>query len=93
MGTTGNTMTGSMGRPREHEPDKKTVRGRFGLHLRALMESRGWNHDVLSERCGLSRTTIYNYTSGQRSPSIDELASIARAFGLKSWGELDPANE
>lgn len=79
-----------MGRPREREPDETTAQGQFALHLRKLMEKRGCNHDELAKRSGLSRATIYNYTSGLRSPSITELDVIAKALGFKSWGDLAP---
>jgi DNA-binding phage protein len=86
----GTKMPSSMGRPRQHEPNAKTPEGQFALHLRALMTGRSWNHDELAKKSGLSRATIYNYTSGQHAPSITELQAIAKAFGFKSWGELDP---
>lgn len=86
----GTTMQSSMGRPREHEPDAKTPEGQFALHLRELLKHREWNHDELAKRSGLSRATLYHYTAGKRSPSITELAAIAKAFGFRSWGELAP---
>lgn len=83
-------MNRLMGRPREIEPDASTPEGQFALHLRALLKHREWNHDELAERTGISRATLYHYTAGKRSPSIPELASIAKAFGFRSWGELAP---
>lgn len=80
----------TMGRPREIEPDASTPKGQFALHLRELLKHREWNHDELAKRSGLSRATIYNYTSGKHPPTIIELAAIAKAFGFRSWGELAP---
>lgn len=83
-------MGGSMGRPQVRKPDKKTVEGQFAIHLSSLMAAKDVSHDDLAERSGLSRATIYNYTTGTRAPSITELAVIAKALGFKSWGELAP---
>lgn len=54
------------------EIDTSTYQGRFAVRLRALREKRKMTVDELSEKCGISRSTLFNWESATSKPLIDE---------------------
>lgn len=56
-------------------------RSTVGQRIEALRLDRGWTHFDLSMRSGVREQNIRLWEKG-RSPSIDGLAAIARAFGV-----------
>ena len=54
----------------------------FATNLRAERLRLGIAHDVLGGRAGLKRDAVRRYESGERVPSIDRAAKLARALGV-----------
>jgi len=60
--------------PRQRkEVDTSTYEGRFALRLKMLREKTGMTVDQLADASGISRTTLYNWESGLRTPLIDDV--------------------
>ncbi len=55
---------------------------RVGLELRRVREERGLTVDELAQKSGVSVTTIRVAERGQRPPSDDTVARLARPLGL-----------
>ena len=60
--------------------DLDEVTGRVGARLKELRNRRGLRLADLSERTGISVTILSRLESGLRSPSLDILLKIARAY-------------
>jgi transcriptional regulator with XRE-family HTH domain len=58
------------------------VSERVGLELRRIREEKGLTVEKLAERSGVSVTTIRVAERGQRAPSDDTVARLARPLGL-----------
>jgi transcriptional regulator with XRE-family HTH domain len=58
------------------------VSERVGPELRRLREERGLSVEELAEKSGVSVTTIRVSERGQRAPSDDTVARLARPLGL-----------
>jgi transcriptional regulator with XRE-family HTH domain len=46
--------------------------------------------EALEETCGVSRSNIYRYLSGEVSPTLEKLDRIAKAYDLMVWQLLTP---
>ena len=64
------------------EPDLTTYSGRFAARIRALRDKTGMSADEFAETHGFARATWYNWESGIRTPALEELPKIAKAFGI-----------
>lgn len=78
-------------RSRKYESDQgvagtgkgATARQRlFGGRVRARREELGLTQEALAYRAGINRTYIGSLESGQRNPSLDTIARLARALGI-----------
>ena len=58
------------------------MRDRVGLELQRLREERGLTVEELSQKSGVSVTTIRVAERGPREPSDDTVAKLARPLGL-----------
>lgn len=83
----------TMNRPRAKEPDKNTATGQFSLYLAHLLERRNMSADDIARESGLSRTTIFNWLRGDRSPSIDQLEALAVGFKFNDWRKVLPTEK
>ncbi len=52
-------------------------------NIMMLLEERGIQQKELCEAIGITRTSLYNYTSGISLPKPENLYSIARFFNVK----------
>jgi transcriptional regulator with XRE-family HTH domain len=43
----------------------------------------GLSGKALAKKCGLSKSAMYRYENGIRSPTINQLEKIAKALGVK----------
>jgi transcriptional regulator with XRE-family HTH domain len=64
------------------EVDTSTYSGRFAVRLRMLRDKTGMSADEFAEKHGFARTTFYSWESGIRTPPLEELPQIAKAFGI-----------
>ncbi len=55
----------------------------LGNRIQQLRTDERLTQEALAERAGLTRTTIADIERGTANPSLEALASIAEAFGLK----------
>jgi transcriptional regulator with XRE-family HTH domain len=67
----------------------KSVRDTFGERVRALRRERGWSQEELARRTGRHWTYIGGVERGERNPTLEVVADIAKAFGV-SIGDLFP---
>lgn len=68
------------------------VRKRFGTVLRDYRRAQGYSQEAFAEACGLHRTYVGAIERGKRNVSIDNVARIADALGLKI-ADLFPKSE
>lgn len=54
----------------------------FGTRLSILRNERGLSQEEFGGKIGLSRNSIYNYETGKRTPSIEDLVKIADFFNV-----------
>ena len=59
---------------------KETGADRFGRHLRALRDARGWTQTELAKAVGIDRSMIGNYELGLHYPPIPTLVKLAKAL-------------
>lgn len=65
--------------------DKKAVPSKdkeIGKRLSDLRKSKGINQDELAKAFSVTRATISNYETGQRSPDYETLAKLADYYGV-----------
>jgi len=60
---------------------------RLALNMKRLRQQNGWSQEELAERVGRHRTFISQLERVIKSPTLETLARIAEAFGVKI-GEL-----
>jgi transcriptional regulator with XRE-family HTH domain len=58
------------------------TRAQFTKRLRVLRAERGWTQRATAQRAGLSPWRYWNLESGGLPPTPEDLARLARAFGL-----------
>lgn len=54
----------------------------FGKNLIALRRGRGLSQEELGEAVGVSRQTVSKWETGQTTPELDKLMTLADLFGL-----------
>lgn len=64
--------------------DRAILAARIG-QLRA---DAGWTYTELSRQCGMNATYLKQIEAGIRSPGVDRLFALARAFRLQSIEQL-----
>lgn len=55
----------------------------FGLHVRRLRQEKGLSQESFAELCDLHRTYIGSIERGEKTPTLDTAAKIAKALGVK----------
>lgn len=71
-------------------------RGAFALHLRALLESKGWDHHKLAEKLTaadvkVSEAGVRMWLRGDNMPKAEDLRTIGRVLGLDDPRHILPA--
>ncbi len=59
------------------------VRKRFGAVVRNHRKAMGYSQEAFADACGLHRTYIGAIERGERNVSIDNIARIADALGVR----------
>lgn len=62
------------------------------VRVREWRERRGMSYRVLAERAGIALSTLYRIESGKASPTVDMLAKLAEALGVRVV-DLIPTDE
>ena len=62
-----------------------TLLERFGKRVRMLRKARGWTQEKLASRCGRHWTYVGGLERGQRNPTLEVMADLARALGVDMW--------
>ncbi|WP_030612216.1 helix-turn-helix domain-containing protein [Streptomyces sclerotialus] len=65
------------------DDDLTSVLTAVGPRLRALRRKRGTTLTALSERTGISLSTLSRLESGQRKPTLELLLPLAKAYGVQ----------
>lgn len=60
--------------------DESTYVGRFATRLRKLREEKKMSVEGLAEKSGIPRTTLYNWESAIRAPSIEMFPELCDAL-------------
>lgn len=63
-------------------PDVLQHRARVGRRIRDARAERGWSQEVLAERAGIGRHSVYRTELATHSASLDHLTLIAHALGV-----------
>lgn len=53
----------------------------FGNVIRRERVKAGWSQEELSRRAGVHRTYVGDLENGRKSPTLDVLEALAKAFG------------
>ena len=61
----------------------------FGAVVRRFRSERGYSQEAFAAACGLHRTYVGGIERGERNVSIDNIARIADALGVRI-GDLFP---
>jgi len=61
--------------------------------IRAQREEKGMTVYALSQESGVSEQAIHNYEKSLRHPTIERLAHVSRALGLKTSALIALAEE
>ena len=51
--------------------------------MRELRKKKGYTHQEVADRIGLTRAAYTNYESGIRTPNIETACKIAKLYGVK----------
>ena len=62
----------------------------FGSVLRERREARGWTQEQLANEAELSTRYVQSLEAQEKSPSLDTVFKIARAFNTSPGPLLDP---
>lgn len=62
----------------------------LGMNLKALRENDGLSLAELGEAVGLSKQSIWNFENGERFPSSEALAALAKHFKIEETELFDP---
>ena len=63
--------------------DKRALCQSVGIVLRAARVKAGISQETLAERAGVDRTFVGRIENGRQSPTLDTLAKIAEALGVR----------
>jgi transcriptional regulator with XRE-family HTH domain len=64
------------------EMAKVELQERFGERVRKLRQSQGLSQEELAFKAGVHRTYLGGIERGERNPSLNNIASIARALDV-----------
>ncbi len=67
--------------------NKTDINIAFGRHLAAIRKAQGFSQEAFAYKCGIDRTYIGILERGEKSPTLNTLAKIAKSFNL-SLSEL-----
>jgi len=62
--------------------DQLLKRANTGRRIREYRTERGWSQEVLAERAGIDRKSVYRIELSTRGLSIDAYLAIATALGV-----------
>lgn len=55
---------------------------RIGANIRSVRKKAGLSQSKLADKCQFSNTVLSNYETGERTPSLQTLAKIAKQLGV-----------
>ncbi len=58
------------------------LRAAFGTRVRTLREKQGFSQEGFALHCGLHRTYMGGIERGERNPTLESMAVIARGLGM-----------
>jgi hypothetical protein len=101
MATTTSTVTryspkGRAVSPRQRKSlDKRKKSDRFAIHLRELMDAKGWQigdlHEALSQAgVKFDKPAIAKWLRGDSHPHFLQLEALGKAFGLTDYRDVLP---
>lgn len=53
------------------------------MQFKAQRQARGWSHETLAEKSGVTRPAISHIESGRRKPSLFMALKLSDALGMK----------
>lgn len=70
--------------------DRRTAKGRFALHLDALLIERGMDSVKLAKASEIAEPTIRKWLRGESIPPVTSLPAIAKALGMADYRQVLP---
>lgn len=65
----------------------------WSAKVKTLMDQKGMNQKELSEKSGITESSVCRYLKGDRTPRIDIIINFAKALDVNVDYLLDPGNE
>jgi transcriptional regulator with XRE-family HTH domain len=67
------------------------IRKALSNNLKKHRRRRGWSQEKLAEESGLHRTYVSGVERGDRNPTIEVIAKLAKALGVRPFDLLKDA--
>lgn len=64
-------------------PMSRTVQAQLGQRIAELRREKGWSQEHLAQRAQLHRTYVGRVERGEQNASLQVIARLARALGLR----------
>lgn len=65
------------------------IQSRLGKNVARLRKERGLSQEAFADHAGIHRTYISDVERGARNPTVEVVAKIAKALGVKPGALLD----
>jgi transcriptional regulator with XRE-family HTH domain len=62
----------------------------FAKNIKEALAARRQNVPAFAKLSGISRTNLYDYLAGNKSPTIDAVAQAGKELGQEAWQLLLP---
>lgn len=62
---------------------KRNVTATLGERIESVIAEKGLNVTQAAQRAGLPMISVFDFCSGKRVPTPDELSKLAKGMGLK----------
>lgn len=79
-----------MAQPEDLSPEERELRRLIAENLRRLMADRGHPVVLVADFAAMSRSHLDYILKGQKSPTSDVIARLARALDVPPWQILKP---
>ena len=73
--------------------EQRTPKGRFAMHLAALMQQRAIDNKTLADRLGIGEATVRKWLRAESVPETLDLEALGKALGLLDYRSVLPPSK